>query len=73
MRKYFSHFFLPFSLLLFFLFYFILYVMERLAEYTNDFLIQENKVPDLSWVNVAIAASFLIVNGKYTCTHILKE
>ncbi|KAI9246324.1 UPF0014 family [Helicostylum pulchrum] len=37
--------------------------MEELVKYTNDFLIQENKVPDLSWVNVAIAASFLIVNG----------
>lgn len=44
--------------------------MEELVKYTNDFLIQENKVPDLSWVNVAIAASFLIVNGKYMCTHI---
>lgn len=38
--------------------------MDRLIEFTNDFLIQENKVPDLSWINVAIAATFLVVNGN---------
>ncbi|KAG2212352.1 hypothetical protein INT47_001713, partial [Mucor saturninus] len=35
----------------------------ELLNTTQQFLIQENKVPDLSWKNVAIAAGFLVVNG----------
>lgn len=33
---------------------------------TQEFLIQENKVPNLTWVNVAIAAGFIVINGKDT-------
>lgn len=36
----------------------------ELLNTTQKFLISENKVPDLSWKNVAIAAGFLVVNGK---------